>query len=536
MNPFFFIFFSTLISEDITCISTGILIQQGLVDPMLGLIACTLGIFIGDFLLYLTGKELHGFLKKRKSFQFLFESATYENLSEKLEKNFAKTIFLSRFMPGTRLPIYTFAGMISKSNIPFLLYTFIASAIWTPLMVLIAYYYGEAFKTFYQKNQFYAVLFLCIASLFLIYQLLLFLLIKDRRTGILISISKVSRLEFWPMWVFYLPLVPYVCYLMLRYGSIRNISISNPGIPFSGIANESKSEILLQLPKEYIAKFSLIKYGNQNEMEAQIEKAINENKFEFPLIVKPDVGERGAGVKLIPSSKDLMPAILSAKVDCILQEYHPGPFEAGIFYIRIPTESQGKIFSITDKVFPFVLGDGKSTLSELIITHPRFRFQKDVFFTRLKNKLKYIPKEGERYSLGFAGNHIQGCMFCDGKHLSTESLEAKIDKIASEFKGFFFGRFDIRYTSVSDLKKGNHFKIIELNGAMSESTNLYDPKFSILKSYQILFKQWKTLFIISRANRKLGHSPPTWKSFFLMMREYNQYKKQIDPIAKTIQD
>ncbi|TGL59660.1 SNARE-like domain protein [Leptospira ognonensis] len=534
MNHFFFILFSTLISEDITCISTGILIQQGLLDPIVGVTACTLGIFIGDFLLYLTGKELHGFLRKRKSFQFLFESATYEKLSENLENNYARTIFLSRFMPGTRLPIYTFAGMISKSNLPFLLYTFVASVLWTPLMILISYYYGEAFKIFYESNQFYLFLFMCIGSLFLLYQILLFSIIKRRREEILLSISKISRLEFWPMWAFYIPLVPYVCYLMIRYGSIRNISISNPGIPFSGIANESKSEILSQLPKEYIAKFALIKYGNQKEIETQFENAIKENNFKFPLILKPDVGERGAGVKLIHSVKDLMPAILDSKVDCILQEYHPGPFELGIFYTRIPSENKGKIFSITDKIFPFVIGDEKRTLSELIVTHPRYRFQKEVFLTRLSKNLKYIPKEGEIYSLGFAGNHIQGCLFCDGAHLFTEILEAKIDTISKEFKGFFFGRYDIRYANVEDLKNGKNFKIIELNGAMSESTNLYDPKFSILKSYQILFKQWKTLFIISHMNLQLGQVPPTWKSFFDMMKEYNQYKKQIDPLAKSM--
>ncbi len=508
------------------------MIQNGIIDPWIGVSACTLGIFFGDYLLFLTGREINGFLKKRKSFQFLYESDTFHNLSERLTTNFAKTIFLSRFMPGTRLPIYTFAGMISKSSLPFLGYTGIASLIWTPAMILFAYGYGETFKLFYETNQFYFFLFLCIGSLFFFYQIILLCLIQEKRQTFLLNLKKIPKLEFWPMWLFYLPLVPYVCYLMIRYGSIRNISISNPGIPFSGIANESKSEILSKLPEDWVAKFFLLK-GNSGELsKAQIQQAILQCGNVFPFILKPDVGERGAGVCLVYDEDMIFKILSESKVDYILQEYHPGPLEAGIFYYRIPGENKGKIYSITDKIFPYLTGDGKRTLKELILDHPRFVFQKEVFLKRLGNDSNLIPSFNEKVKLGFAGNHIQGCMFCDGKYLLSDSLEETIDQISKKFSGFYFGRYDVRYANAEDFKTGKNFKIIELNGAMSESTNLYDPNFSIFQSYRILFKQWKFLFIISKKNRNLGILPPTWKSFFHMMKDYKQYKQKIDPIAK----
>jgi membrane protein DedA with SNARE-associated domain len=532
LKTFFLILFSTLISEDLTCISSGILIQEGSVDPVTGTLACTLGIFLGDYLLYLTGKELHGFLRKRDTFQFLFESESFATLSEKLNNSYAKTIFLSRFMPGTRLPIYTFAGMVSKTSLPFLGYSFLASILWTPVMVYLAFSYGETFKRFYQTNQFYLFLFICIGSFFLVYQLILISLISEKRRDMVIFFSKLFKLEFWPVWIFYLPLIPYVGYLILRYGTIRNISISNPSIPFSGIAFESKSDILKNLPKEFVARFYLLSYSSNRSIDKQILDAITECGGSFPMILKPDIGERGAGIKIVSDSESILKILEETKVDYILQEYHPGPFEAGIFYYRFPSETKGKIFSITDKVFPKLEGDGKTNLQDLIHKHPRFRFQSATFLKRLQTNRSYIPKEGETISLGFAGNHIQGCMFCDGKHLITDVLEEKIDFISKQFPGFYFGRYDIRYASQRDLKAGENFKIIELNGAMSESTNLYDPNFSILKSYSILFSQWKILFQIGRENRKLGIKFPTWKSFFLMLKSYNEYKKKIDPIAK----
>jgi membrane protein DedA with SNARE-associated domain len=508
--------------------------QEGSVNQITGITACTLGIFLGDYFLYLTGKELHGFLRKRESFQFLFESQSYENLAYKLKNNYAKTIFLARFMPGTRLPIYTFAGMTSKSSLPFLAYTFIASIFWTPIMVSLAFAYGETFKKVYQTNKFYLYLFICIGSFFLTYQLILLFFQKERRRETITSLLKISKLEFWPIWVFYIPLVPYVCYLIVRYGSIKNIVLSNPGIPFGGIAFESKADILTNLKSETIAKFQLISPKANSPLENQIDTAIQWCGGNFPFILKPDIGERGFGVKLVYNKESIQSIITQTRIDFILQEYHPGPLEAGIFYYRYPNEGSGKILSITDKFFPIIEGDGKSNLKDLILNHPRFRFQAKTFLIRMKSRLSEIPQKRETLSLGFAGNHIQGCLFCDGSHLITQALENKIDEISKGFKGFYFGRYDIRYSDAEDLKKGKNFKIIELNGAMSESTNLYDPNFSIFHSYQILFRQWKILFQIGKLNHNLGLEFPTYRSFFAMMKSYNQYKKQIDPIAKQI--
>jgi hypothetical protein len=88
----------------------------------------------------------------------------------------------------------------------------------------------------------------------------------------------------------------------------------------------------------------------------------------------------------------------------------------------------------------------------------------------------------------------------------------KIDDIARGFHGFHFGRFDIRASSFEDLRRGDNFRIIELNGVTSESTNIYDPKFSLIDAYKILFRQWRIAFEIGEQNRSLGAEPTSLRN------------------------
>jgi hypothetical protein len=191
----------------------------------------------------------------------------------------------------------------------------------------------------------------------------------------------------------------------------------------------------------------------------------------------------------------------------LAQPYHPGPYEAGIFYYRLPGEGSGKIFSITDKRFPEVVGDGRSTLEELVLRHPRLRMQAPTFFRRHQAKLDRVLDEGETMRLAIAGNHCQGTLFQDGDHLVTPELERLVDDIAERFDGFHFGRFDVRYRDVDAFMAGRDLAIVELNGVTSESTNIYDPRWSLLRAYRTLAEQWSLAFRIGAANRDLGHRP-----------------------------
>jgi hypothetical protein len=189
----------------------------------------------------------------------------------------------------------------------------------------------------------------------------------------------------------------------------------------------------------------------------------------------------------------------------IVQAPHDGPFEAGLFYIRHPDEARGRLFSVTDKRFPIVIGDGRSTLAELIHRHPRYRLQAQVFLTRHADRIDRIPAAGEAVRLAQAGNHAQGTEFLDGRHLITPALEARIDDIARRVDGFYFGRFDVRYHDRQAFMEGRDFAIIELNGVSSEATHIYDPSRSLFAAWATLMTQWSFAFAIGAANRARGH-------------------------------
>ena len=93
-------------------------------------------------------------------------------------------------------------------------------------------------------------------------------------------------------------------------------------------------------------------------------------------------------------------------------------------------------------------------METLILRDPSFRMRAWNFYMWHQAKLDMVLSEQEKRSLAVAGNYSQGAMFLDGAHLRTLALEESIDAITLKFEGFYFGRFDVRYADVGELKQG----------------------------------------------------------------------------------
>jgi hypothetical protein len=277
------------------------------------------------------------------------------------------------------------------------------------------------------------------------------------------------------------------------------------------LAGESKHQILQLLPPASIAPAFLIDPRSLDlaSIPQVVQQQIAQHGWTFPLICKPDRGCRGSGVRLIRSPQHLTQLLSSITESMLIQHYHPGPGEVGIFYFRRPSQSTGHILSITRKVFPRVTGDGISTLAQLITHHPRLRLQFHRFAARHAAQLHHIPPQGQSIPLCIAGNHCQGTMFQDGSDLITPQLLSAIDSIARATPGFYFGRFDVRYQSDDDLKQAKDLCIIELNGIASESTNVYDPAISIWRAYRTWALAISHAFAIGAENRAAGAPLPS---------------------------
>jgi hypothetical protein len=251
------------------------------------------------------------------------------------------------------------------------------------------------------------------------------------------------------------------------------------------------------------------------------EEFMRQHGLQFPVVLKPDAGQRGSGVAIVRSRQQLREYLTLAVFPVILQEYVPGE-EYGVFYYRYPGDEQGRVFSVTEKRMPVVFGDGKRTLAELILADDRAVCMSDYYLRKNSERIQEVPAAGESVQLVEIGTHCRGAIFLDGGDTITPALEEVIDRIAQTFDGFFFGRFDIRVPSREDLMAGRNMKIVELNGVTSEATHIYDPMFSLFGAYRVLFEQWRIAFEIGQRNRERGARLSSVKELLKMTRDYRQ--------------
>jgi pimeloyl-ACP methyl ester carboxylesterase len=493
-------------SEDLTCLTVGLLVREGHVDLFVGVLGCFLAIFLGDVLLWFGGRVLGRRVLSWKRVAGHLPTATLDRLRGLLERRTGTLVFASRFMPGTRVPLYIAAGALGTAPLRFIVWLCLAALVWTPLVVVLAALVGTAIIAPMEHwfGHGWLEVLLAAVVLLLLYRIVLRLLTRRGRARLMASLSRLWRWEFWPPWVFYAPVVVYVTWLAIRYRGFATATACNPAFPMGAFIGESKYDILRALPQRWIVPSTLVLPGVPEERVDGLLRHMAGQGWSFPLILKPDTGYRGVGVKRVSTPDEVTRYVQRTPGAVLCQTYHPGPFEAGVFYYRFPAEPHGHLFSITDKHFPVIEGDGHSSLEELVWSHPRLRMQARVFLKRHAAQAERVPAAGERVPLAVAGNHCQGTLFRDGRHLITPALERRVDEISQQVEGFYFGRFDVRYRSVEEFREGNDLAIIELNGLTSESTNIYDPSRSLAWAYRTLMRQWSLAFEIGARNRRNG--------------------------------
>ena len=316
---------------------------------------------------------------------------------------------------------------------------------------------------------------------------------------------KLTHFEYWTWWMFYLPLLPYWLFQAIRTRSLTFFTNADPCIEYGGFFGESKMEILRQIPKEYLPKTIFI--DKQTDLKTIVDKLIKEDLV-YPIICKPDVGERGNQVEKLYSNYDLVEYLSKVQEDFIIQEFITYDIELGVLYYRYPDSPNGKVSSVTRKEFLSVLGNGKAKVEELMKQSTRARFQIDSMRKRLGDMgMNEVIKSGEIRMLEPIGNHCRGTKFLDNNFLLNSSLDKVFDKIALTIDGFHYGRFDIKVKSIEDLYEGNNIRIMELNGVSSEPGHIYDPKNTLWEAYRDLARHWKIIADISIQQQRKGIMP-----------------------------
>ncbi len=264
---------------------------------------------------------------------------------------------------------------------------------------------------------------------------------------------------------------------------------------------ESKKAIYELIPQKYYPKTELIpKHFSYEDVIQKLQKS----EIKLPFIVKPDIGLRGSAVKKIIHLDELEKYHKKADFDYLMQDLIPYENEVGIFYVRFPNEKKGKITGIVSKEFLIVEGDGKSTLLDLIKANPRYELQLKKLTAEYGWGLNDVLRKGEKRNLVPYGNHARGAKFIDHSHLISDKLTEVINEMCLQIPEFYFGRMDLMYNNWEELEQGKNFSVVELNGAASEPTHIYDPKHSIVFAWKELARHITYMYKISVANHKKG--------------------------------
>ena len=329
--------------------------------------------------------------------------------------------------------------------------------------------------------------------------------------------------EFWPMWLVYLPISVYYIYLSFKAKSFFFFSAANPSIETGGMFFESKFSVLQLLPKAY---YPTTVYIPTNAPIATVISQLANNNISFPIIIKPNRGERGWRVQKIDTQQALAAYLFTNRIDTIIQPFINYSYEFSVFYYRHPTSTTGSISSVTKKELLHVIGDGKSTLAELISKNRRAFLQSKTLQEQFQSDWNTVIPLNEHKLLVPYGNHARGATFIDvTAQYQYKALEV-FDAIAKAIPEFYYGRFDVKCESEASLYTGVGLQIVELNGAGAEPAHIYDPNFKFFKAQQVLYQHYKIMYQIATYNHANSNIPfLSYRMFRQLRKQERQYKK-----------
>jgi len=344
-------------------------------------------------------------------------------------------------------------------------------------------------------------------------------------------IKLLFNLTHWESWHYhikYIPISPVWLWYCFKARSIWFFTASNPSITFGGFEGEGKMEIYELLPQNNYPKSILIKPFLSF---AAVEQLINKNQFEFPFIVKPNVGMMGYMFRKISCLKELKLYHESLAQNYIIQKFVDYPLEVSVFYYRMPDAEKGTISGFLMKQQPEIIGDGKSTVSQLIEQNKDLKYKQKEMKARHQKRLNLVLPENEKLILSYASNRSQGGKLVSLAHEIDEKLQSVFDNISHKAQDFYYGRYDIKCSSIEALKNGVDFSILEYNGAGAGIQHVYGNNLSLWQACYTILQHWKMLYRISVYNNKKGieyWEKNSGKKFLKNARKNIKLLKKID--------
>lgn len=527
------VFLATLIHEDTAIVSGAYLMHnQGMTLPV-AMATLMSGVIAGDFGIYGLGILAARVVPLRR---FVLGRITPAR-RDWLDSNLMPTLVACRIAPGLLFPTFLTCGFLSVPFRRFAMGVVSTAVIYVPLMLLAVLAIGDDVIERLGMWGWGALLLVMVAIGAVRKR------IWPARAIPLAEIPplppthpgmpplsrdqvRVAPSEEIPVIPYYTPVALQWFWLALRYRSLTLPTAANPSIEAGGLLGESKAACLSLAgitAQPFVARWAALTRHAGCDLSptlADARCALEQAGLDYPFIVKPDIGWRGFGVRLIKDESELAGYLKDypGGENLLLQEFLPWPGEAAIFWLRRPGQTHGEIFSLTLRYFPFVVGDGVATIRQLIETCPRMSWKAKELCAGNASRLDHIPADGECVRLAVVGSNRVAGLYINGITHATPALRARMDEICGDLREFHFGRLDVRFETIEQLRQGTGFKVVEINGAGAEAVHIWDPDYPVLQGYRTLFRQQELMFAIGAANRARGFQPMTARELIACQR------------------
>jgi hypothetical protein len=328
--------------------------------------------------------------------------------------------------------------------------------------------------------------------------------------------------EYWPVYIFNIPVLGIWIWNAIKARDFFFFTLTNPGIETGGFFGESKSAILHNIPDAFKPKTILLKAPVITD---DLRNIMEQSGLAFPIISKPEVGERGWLISKIQTMDELVNYVSNHPIDIILQTYIELPLELSIMVYSMPDGSVSDVTSICEKHFLQVKGDGNSTIGQLIMKQDRAVLQFEKLQGKFGDRWGEVLRKDEILVLEPIGNHCRGTMFLNRNAEIDAAIRQHIVSLLRTMPGVYYGRFDMRVGSWESLRASREIRVLEFNGTGSDPAHIYQPGYSLWKAYRDMAFHWNLMYRISRQNRGLGHAPVTFKSIISALIIYFRYKR-----------
>ena len=427
----------TFVAEDPTCLAAGLLAAEGIIGFWWAALACTVGIFIGDMVLYALGRWLGRGALRRAPLKWIVKEHEIDRMAGWFGSPRGMLVIVSsRFIPASRVP--TVLGLFAF--IWFFTHWVVPAMTW-----------------------------------------------RGRRE-IVMKVRGLMQPSLWPGWLLYLPVRLGIVLLSLRHRRLTAFASANPALGrIGGFIGDAKSLLLRPFQRDSRCCPTLALSLEDPSDERVKDAAAFAACHGFPVVFKPEVAEDGAGLRFVHTQEQLERLVRGATEDFLLQKFISG-FEFEVVWRRNPGKDDGSIMAIVQKRDVTVRGDGEQTLEELIWLDEVAVSRANLFLRCHARDLNRVIPAGQKVTLNLTGSYGHGARCLHRHDLITVELDTAVTQFAKRFPGLHFARFDLRANSIEDLKAGR-FTVTEVGGCCHVSSLLRDESLRFSRSYEAVWGQ-----------------------------------------------